>query len=531
MLAPNKPLSIATEMELLQMDLTRAARSIVEELGISCRGDSENDDGEVHTGEEPYETIEEYNEILSLGEALSRVPWGTNAKDHRSYYIAGTGHVMTVKPAESDSDVDPDAPEDKATKESIRRVSRFLKKWCKVNKWKTRQAEVSQRLDKHGEVFDMLYYDNDGYLKLTFAEPVDLMDDPDSLYQDAQDRSLPFFDSMGVRRTNDIRDKNVAYYIDNAWYDDLEYNSVPEAIANFPENKILVKHRKRNVTSLDRRGMTLYWPVREELKWAKKNLANLMRVSGFQAAFGAIRTISAMQSADAVKSYLSTSQTGTAGSGAAASETFDMPAPGVVTVPAAVKWEFPDTGKGNQNHIEVLVQLLRAAASGMKLPEFMLTANVGEGNFASTLVSEGPFHKAMQWEQSLMIQEDLEIIEQALWMAAEKGIEGITEADILAVMVEIKPPRVQTRNRKEDYEVNSDLWEKGQLSGKSLSASEDRDFDSEQKQIGIERPKEFPAPVAVSGPVAPPGPEPGLKADPLAEKGVMAGEPPAKPEK
>jgi hypothetical protein len=53
----------------------------------------------------------------------------------------------------------------------------------------------------------------------------------------------------------------------------------------------------------------LYWPVREELIFAKKLLANLMRTSSFQAAFGAIRTIMGNPSVDAVKSLVATMET------------------------------------------------------------------------------------------------------------------------------------------------------------------------------------------------------------------------------
>jgi hypothetical protein len=270
----------------------------------------------------------------------------------------------------------------------------------------------------------------------------------------------------------------------------------------------------------------LYWPVREELVWGKKLLSNLIRMSSFQAAFGAIRTINAGMGADKVRSWLASQQTGGGSSGQ--SETFDMPASGVVTIPSTMQYDFPETGKGAQNHIEVLLNLLRACASGMKLPEFMLTANVSEGNFASTLVSEGPFHKGMRYEQALMVNEDLQIIHQALRYAAQFGVMSLTDADIDGVVIDIKPPRVQTRNRKEDFEVNQTLWEAGELSGKEWLAAEGYERAAQQAQITQERASEQPLPAGsphAAGGDGTPGPKPPRNADPMKEKGVSAGNP------
>lgn len=506
--------ALALEMELLTISASKAARSIFEELGANCSGSQINNDNEVFGGENPHETIEDVREVLEIGDNLSRVSWGSNAMNNRAYYIVDNGHgPVTVKPKE----------DSEGGEASAKRVQAFLNDWIKETGWYYRQAEVCNRLDRHGEVFDILQYQEDGILQLQFAEPVDLNDDADSEYQFVEDSDLDFSEDLGVRRTNDLMYKPVAYFIDGAWYNDLQYNTKKNRLAEFDADNVLIQHRKRNVLSRDNRGLNLYWPVREELTWAKKLLSNLMRVSSFQAAFGAIRTISEIHSADAVKSYLGTLQSGTATGNTA--EKYDVPAPSVVTVPASIKYEFPETGAGTSNHIEMLVNLLRACASGMRLPEFMLTANVGEGNFASTLVSEGPFHKGMRFEQGQMIQEDERILYQALRWAAERSVDGISHEDIDRIRIEVKAPRVQTRNRKEDYEVNKDLWEKRVISRKTLAASEDKDDEAEQAQIATEIPGEHPAPLSVQKIPASPGPKGGMTSDPLKEKGVMSGEP------
>jgi hypothetical protein len=198
-----------------------------------------------------------------------------------------------------------------------------------------------------------------------------------------------------------------------------------------------------------------------------------------------------------------------------------------------VKYEFPETGAGNSNQIEVLVALLRACAAGMKLPEFMLTANVSEGNFASTLVSEGPFFKAMKYEQHKMVNEDEEILMQALRYAASKGVEGITENDIDDIFLHIQPPEVQTRNRAEEFSFKQELWDRGELSGKTWLASEklDRESEQAQRQSELKNELELPKGSSLATTAALPGPTTKKKTDPMKEKGVSKGNPEKKVQK
>jgi hypothetical protein len=134
----------------------------------------------------------------------------------------------------------------------------------------------------------------------------------------------------------------------------------------------------------------------------------------------------------------------------------------------------------------------------------------------------------MRFEQALMVSEDERILLQALKYAASRGVMDLTETDVDAVRMHIKPPRVQTRNRKEDFEVNQVLWEAGKLSSKDWLASEGYEHDSQQAQIQMELAKELPLPLGsphAATANADPGPKPKKKADPTKEKGVSKGFP------
>lgn len=525
---PPPVFDMRSAMEQFSIATTKAAQAIMEDMGTSCGGLSSGglDDRDVYGSEDPFEnaTVETVRDLIDLGNQRWRTPWGDNAATNRAYYTVDRGHTYVVKPAADDG----------ADSGAVRRVQKFLNYWSKEVGWSQRQAEVSLRLDRHGEVFDLLYYSEDGMLRLGYAEPQDLEEDPNSEYQSAED-GKEFYDNLGIRWTNDLLFRRVAYFVDGTgdqngvWLGDLQYNRPPGPLnlaaweAFSPGLRTVVQYRRRNVLSSDPRGLTLYYPVRDELAWSKLLLSNLMRVSSFQAAFGAIRVVNSAHGSDAVRAYASSSQGGTSGE---SPDKMNFPSPAVVTTPSTVKYEFPDTGAGNSNHIEVLTQLLRACSSGMKLPEFLLTANVSEGNFASTLVSEGPFHKSIQKMQDDMLQEDLRIIEQAMLYAARSGRFDLTEEDVRGVTVHARMPTVQTRNRKEDWDITFEAWKSGRISGKTLNASQNWDYEEEQEQIRREQSAE-PGPPLSEHPQVPqsPGPEAERTSGGIRERGVMNGDP------
>lgn len=510
---PQEQSSLSVELGMFAIAASKSARVVLEELGTSCGMSHHNSDTMGAGGEDPHESIDSVRETLALGDTLSRISWGSNAMHNRSNYIVATGMgPITIKPKK---DGDPSGAA------SAERVQAYMDEWVKESDWFNRQAEVSQRLDRHGEVFDILSYEEDGILQLQFAEPDDLDDDPKSPFAFTEDSELEWTDFNGVRRTNDLMYKPIEYFIDGTWYKDLRANMKGNQLATVPEEQILILHRKRNVLSRDNRGLTLFWPVRDELPWAKKLLSNLVRKSSVESAFAAIRSISEAQSIDNVHGYLQSTQSGKAGSQA---ETFNMPAPGITTIPDSIKYIFPDTGKGATSAIEVENAILQACASGLRLPEFMLSSNTNESNFAATLVSEAPFVKGMEAEQQKMVNEDLRILYQVLRWAAEKSIEGISQEDVDNIVIEITPPAVSTRKRAEDFQINNTLHDKKIISSQTLAVSEGYEYESEQAQIATETPVQAPTQLPI--PAVSPEQTPPV---PAADRNPLSDNPPAEP--
>jgi len=522
---------------LLEGQIAVMASEMLEELR-STYGSGRYGDDEIPGSGELFDentTIEEVRDRIIRGRECAKTPWGCNARENKKFYTCHTGHTYSIKPrGQSDS-------ENEQLKSAIVAMQDYLSDWQRRNKWGLRQGEVSERLDEEGEVLDVVYYPDGGEIELSFAEPVDLALDPRSRYQDAYETGAEYVDELGVRWTNNILHRLMGYFIDGGddgsgqWIRELttaprdqfglvdfDLLSGSDEWSNSNAARSVILGRRRNVTSRSPRGVNYFWEVRDELKYGKTLLGNLMRVSTFQSTFGALRTVTGAMDGDRVRDYMSRGASGSSGS----IETFDQPEVAVVTKPSTVTYEFPETGAQNENMILFLDALLRACAAGLKLPEFMLTMNVSQGNFASTLVSEGPFHKAVGYWQEQMSSEDLLILDQVLRTAA-RNVEGVgfTIEDVNRVRVSATGPIVQTRNRNEEWEIHFDAWKSGRISGKTLNKRMGWDYEEEQSQRVSEQGELDPPLSEHPSAGGTPGPDPDNSGDSMAEKGVLSGDP------
>jgi hypothetical protein len=154
-------------------------------------------------------------------------------------------------------------------------------------------------------------------------------------------------------------------------------------------------------------------------------------------------------------------------------------------------------------YIASLQAELRAIAARLVMPEFMLTSDASNANFASTMVAEGPAVKnfqRLQWDE---IFYDLELIWDALYYAAESGLLDAALLDRIDVIAEA--PIVQTRDRFKDAQTAQLLASLGWLSPQTGAAMFDLDY--QQEQANIERHNErLGLPLSAARPELPPEP-------------------------
>jgi len=168
-----------------------------------------------------------------------------------------------------------------------------------------------------------------------------------------------------------------------------------------PADEIL--HTKVGVDSNQKRGVTIFLPVLDVLKRFEGWLETELIARKLQASIVLWRKVhgSPLHAAalgEGARTATTVTSQGTVGREKIRSGT-------ILTTPAGTELEFlhPNTNFGDAVPLGRLILLCIAAGQG--LPEFMLTADASNANFASTMVAEAPAVKLFRAEQQFFIGE------------------------------------------------------------------------------------------------------------------------------
>ena len=170
----------------------------------------------------------------------------------------------------------------------------------------------------------------------------------------------------------------------------------------------------------------------------------------------------------------------------------------VKDVPAGMKHSLGPMGTLNQpTYILVAQYVLRVLGNLWSMPEFMISGDASNNNYASILVAESPFVKYCEHEQNIYGGHAVEILWKGLRML--RGVSAPLAAypwHVVRALIEINPVCTSpaSRNMKELADTNAVLHDKGILSKRTWATDSGLDYDEEQKNMQTE-PKPAPAPV------------------------------------
>ena len=158
-----------------------------------------------------------------------------------------------------------------------------------------------------------------------------------------------------------------------------------------PYNPDDVEHRKLNVFENVRRGIPTFYPVRLNLRRAEQLLKNMGLVATVQAAIAWNRQWPSGTTSGQISSFAASSATVSHASATTGEQrNFQRFRPGtILDTKAGMEMKGIDALDAPA-FCDVLAAELRAIASRLNMPEFMLTADASNANYASTMVSEGP---------------------------------------------------------------------------------------------------------------------------------------------
>ena len=130
--------------------------------------------------------------------------------------------------------------------------------------------------------------------------------------------------------------------------------------------------------------------------------------------------------------------------------------------------------------IEVVQACLRAAGAAFCMPEYMISSDAANANYASTLVAGGPFVREAKARQGWFKPRFLQVVWKVLYYACESGRINASYSDLLArIDVQVEPPQVEIVNELEMAQVDQIDITSGVLSRQTRRQRRGLDDDQE----------------------------------------------------
>ena len=400
----------------------------------------------------PFTTESQLRDVRNQCRALAAGnEFAINGHENRISYIVGSGHAYRATAKKGQA----------ASEDFLRAVQAVLDEFVKTNKWHQRQQEIVRRRDRDGEAFLRLFVAPDGTTRVRFVEPEQVGTPPEA----AADPSAGF----GIRTDPEDVETVLGYYVDGRLVD-----------------ASLIQHRKANVDANVKRGVPLFYPVRANLRRAEKLLRNMSVVAEIQSAIALIRKHASGTKSTVGQFVQDEADATVTHPGTGRASHFRRYGPGtILDAFAGTDYDFPASGINAASFVAVLQAELRAIASRLVMPEFMLTSDASNANYASTMVAEGPAVKMFQRLQHEMIEDDLEVMWCAVRAAVDAGRlapEALTAVDIQGV-----PPTLAVRDRLKEAQADRILLAAGAMSPQTMAVRHGLDPDKEGELLRRDR--------------------------------------------
>lgn len=391
-------------------------------------------------------------------------------------YVMGAGFAMT---AQRDQTC---VAEPTAAQPVIDEVQRVINEFLDVNRFLCdfdREVHNSSRED--GEAFLMLRSTPDGRIKVSRLDPAQVR-------QPANPRQLEdwlgcgdeFVSSwsFGVHTRSDEPDEPLGYHV---IFDEqgANWDYVPAA---------RMVHLKRNVPRQAKRGVSDLYPIIRDVEREAKIRRNTAEGAALQSAIAWIRehaegttNAGAQRLVDAA-AVAHLNQSTAAGT---RTRTVSRYAPGtILDVSPGMRYVPGPLGKDHgPNFIVVAQYILRSIGIRWLMPEYMISGDASNANYASTLVAESPFVKSREADQRFYAEHFHDLLWKVVRLSVERGRfeklgVGFDEIERL-VNIQINPPAVATRDELKQAKRQEILLRQGILSRRTAAVQNGLDFDQE----------------------------------------------------
>ena len=414
----------------------------------------------------------DYTRMRQRGRVLAlRNEYAINIIENMINFVVGKGlaYLAVTKPTLSQKKKSNDRQFNR-----LEVVQQVIDDFIFENDWDELEQELVKRSIRDGEFFLMFFPQVDGTMVVRTIEPEEIFT-PDTL---TNDKSVSF----GIKFDDIDRQLPIGYYINNKFVE-----------------AGLILHRKFNVDRSIARGVSGFYAVDENLQRAEKLMRNMSRVAAVQAALIGARqfensskaAVERMIKGKSVYSHTDRLKLVGNSSGSTVQREFmKWNAPTMLNMPKGQKFEFFTKAIAADSFIPVLAQELRGIASRFQFPEFMLTSDASNGNFASTMVAETPFVKSMERRQGRQTKVGERVVKKVL---QHSGVWSLTVGR--TVKINVEAPNLIIRDNRKEAQANMIKAEAGILSPQTWSQKEGLCYKVEQNNIKehVEQFGQFPA--------------------------------------
>jgi len=392
-------------------------------------------------------------------------PYWMAVRENKISYAVGTGHVISILPRRKGKKV----PDDLQWK-----VQDEIEKFTKANHYRTLQGEKLTRLDRDGEFF--LQYGTDTIdwhgeeqtvLAVDFIEPL-LVQDPPGMGP----QTNTWF---GVQYGGNRYSRPLGYYIKHAMYDGTMNADMDRLWREMiPASEI--QHRKANVDLSSPRGLPTTYGLQDTLTQAMSTLKSMGKLVDIRARIALIRK-QVNATLGQIQPLLLKNRSGQAAKGGLVRNAFSIPYGGIIDTNDQRSYEMPAQRIETDKIVHSLKADLQSIAAAVGLADFTLSGDSSSA-FSNSLVKEGPMDRAIGRIQQDLIEDDGEVYERALLVAAEN--DRLPEDILETIQIEITPPGVIARERLTTTQADEILWRCGAMSTATMAMHANLDPEDEK---------------------------------------------------
>lgn len=416
-------------------------------------------------------TIRGGGELLASSDAAA-----VGALEALTSYVIGVGYQQTATPK---------TPDDAQLARQCQGVlDEFYERegW-----WGGLDAELFQRLRSAGECFVWLRPEAGGFVSVDVLEPSWVMAPPSpGELEAAYGLPVGLNWSYGVATAPRRPAQPLAYYVQ------LEGQASDEEVID----AAAMLHLRANVPRNVKRGLSDFYAGREWLDAVRKLLRNTLSGAAIQASIALLRKWDEglrpgdiRSATDAAVEFVSSLPN--QGGGGTRGVSTERYYPGkIVDVKGGDVAPGPMGTSAAGIYLQVVQAGLRQAALRWNMPEYMISGDASNANYASTLVAESPFVKFCERQQAVQAAAETRVsyrvIEQAVQAGriAASGLEEIRAR----VTLDVETPQVATRDLLAEHQRRAGQYNAGLLSRQTWAAAEGLDYDEEQRRRGEEQP-------------------------------------------